>query len=107
VLQAKHQLWFVGNLSERLRRLREHGLIEESSCQQLIANARFLRTVEHVVRLVSGRTRKWLPIAEHPRRAAQKLLWRAIEGGEGFDPEIRLREVMSQTREIYLRCLPE
>jgi len=52
---------------------------------------------------VTGRSRKWLPVAEHPRRAVQKLLWRVLSGEDSFDPEMRLAEVMRQTREIYLR----
>ena len=43
--------------------------------RSLADSAVFLRTVEHVVRLVTGRARKWLPVAEHPRRAVHKLLW--------------------------------
>ncbi len=101
-LQARHQLWLAGNLAQRLRLLHEHGLLGQEEYGQLAGNAHFLRTVEHVVRLVSGRARKWLPVAEHPRRAVQKLLWRMLAGDDSFDPEMRLGEVMRQTREIYL-----
>ena len=102
-LQARHQLWVTGNLVERLRRLRDHGLLREDEYESLAESARFLRTIEHVVRLVTGRSRKWLPVAEHPRRVVQKLLWRMLSAEDSFDPEIRLGEVMRQTREIYLR----
>src|SRR5206468_4059542 len=74
-LQARHQLWFCGNLVERLALLREKSVLEAGEYQALEESARLLRTIEHVVRLVTGRTRKWLPVADHPRRAAQKLLW--------------------------------
>ena len=102
-LQVRQEVWLVGNLTERLRALREKGLLEEEDYRALIANAHFLRTLEHVVRLVTGRARKWLPVADHPRRAVQKLLWRMLSADESFDPEMRLREVMQQTREIYGR----
>ncbi len=59
----------------------------------MIESARFLRTVEHVVRLVSGRARKWLPVAEHPRRCVQKLLWSMLGTSDSFDPEMRLADV--------------
>jgi len=105
LLQARHQLWLDGNLGERLCLLRAEELVDEDDFRHLSAAVHFLRTVEHVVRLVTGRTRKWLPVAEHPRRAAQKLLWRMLPGSESFDPEMRLAEVMRQTREIYLRYM--
>jgi len=101
-LQARHQLWLAGNLAERLLLLRNRGLLTELEYECLSGSARFLRTLEHVVRLVTGRARKWLPVAEHPRRAVQKLLWRMLAADESFDPEMRLTEVMRQTREIYL-----
>jgi hypothetical protein len=68
-------------------------------------NARFLRTVEHLIRLVTGRPRKWLPVADHPRRSVQKLLWVMLNASDSFNPEIRLAEVMQHNREIYRRYL--
>jgi glutamate-ammonia-ligase adenylyltransferase len=105
MLQAKHQLWLVGNLLERLQWLRKQGLLPEQQCLELIESARFLRTVEHLVRLVSGRARKWLPVAEHPRRSVQKLLWTILSTSESFNPEIRLAELMRRNREAYLSYL--
>jgi glutamine synthetase adenylyltransferase len=105
MLQAKHQLWLVGNLSERVQWLHKQGLLPEQQCQELIETARYLRTVEHLVRLVSGRARKWLPVAEHPRRSVQKLLWAMLNTKDSFDPEIRLAELMRRSRDIYLTYL--
>jgi [glutamine synthetase] adenylyltransferase / [glutamine synthetase]-adenylyl-L-tyrosine phosphorylase len=104
-LQAKHGLWLVGNLPERLRRLCEQQVISPGECEELTENARYLRTVEHVVRLVSGRARKWLPVADHPRRAVQKLVWSVLGGSDNFDPEMRLVEVMQRTRSLYWKHL--
>jgi hypothetical protein len=58
-----------------------------------------------LVRLVSGRARKWLPVADHPRRSVQKLLWAMLETSDSFNPEIRLAEIMRRNREIYLTYL--
>jgi glutamate-ammonia-ligase adenylyltransferase len=102
-LQARHQLWIAGNLKERLHSLQERGLLQAGDYQQLAEGVLFLRTLEHVVRLVTDRARKWMPVAEHPRRAVQKLLWRVLKADDSFDPEMRLAEVLRQTREIYLR----
>jgi glutamine synthetase adenylyltransferase len=101
-LQARHQLWLAGSLRARLQLLYGHGLLSADEHAQLAESAGFLRTVEHVVRLVTGRARKWLPVAEHPRRAEQKLLWRVLGADDSFDPEMRLVEVMRQTRQVYL-----
>jgi glutamate-ammonia-ligase adenylyltransferase len=104
-LQARHQLWLPGNLPDRLRRLHHHQLLNSEDYEQLTESAHFLRTLEHVIRLVTGRARKWLPVAEHPRRAVQKLLWKMLGADDSFDPEMRLMDVMKGTRESYLRHL--
>ncbi len=101
-LQARHQLWLAGNVRDRLQLLAEHGLLDAVKSERLKEGALFLRTLEHLVRLVTGRARKWLPVAEHPRRSVQKLLWRVLGAESSFDPEMRLVELMRQAREIYL-----
>jgi [glutamine synthetase] adenylyltransferase / [glutamine synthetase]-adenylyl-L-tyrosine phosphorylase len=103
-LQARNQLWLAGNLRERLNLLREHGLLNAGEGDQLTQSALFLRTVEHLVRLVTGRARKWLPVADHPHRAVQKLMWRLLRAEDSFDAEMRLAEVLRQTRAIYRQC---
>jgi [glutamine synthetase] adenylyltransferase / [glutamine synthetase]-adenylyl-L-tyrosine phosphorylase len=100
-LQARNQLWLAGNLRERLDLLHEHGLLDAGEYEQLMQSALFLRTLEHLVRLVTGRPRKWLPVAEHPHRVLQKLLWRMLRADDSFDLEMRLSEVLRQTRAIY------
>lgn len=106
-LQARHLLWLAGSLRDRLQLLRDHELLSGEEHERLTASAHFLRTLEHVTRLVTGRARKWLPVAEHPRRAVQKLLWKMLGADDSFDPEIRLTEVLKETREIYRRRLQE
>ncbi len=104
-LQARHRLWLAGNLRERLHLLHEHGLLNAAEHDQLVQSALFLRTLEHLVRLVTGRARKWLPVAAHPHRALQKLVWRVLHADDSFDLEMRLSEVLRQTRETYLRTI--
>jgi glutamate-ammonia-ligase adenylyltransferase len=101
-MQARHQLWLAGNLGERLQLLQERGLLKGDELERLQEGALFLRTLEHLVRLVTGRARKWLPVAEHPHRSVQKLLWRVLGAEDGFDPEMRLTEIVRRIREIYL-----
>ena len=102
-LQTRHQLWLAGNLRQRLRLLQAQGLLKADETECLHEGALFLRTLEHLIRLVTGRARKWLPVAERPHRSVQKLLWRVLGARESFDPEMRLAEVLRQTREIYLK----
>ena len=106
-LQAQHRVWLAGSLRDRLQVLRDSELLSSEEHQRLSSSAHFLRTVEHVTRLVTGRARKWLPVAEHPRRAVQKLLWRMLGADDSFDPEMRLMEVLQETREIYRGHLQE
>ena len=104
-LQVQHQLWLAGDLLQRLEMLRQHSVLSQDELGILAENARLLRAVEHVIRLVTGRARKWLPVSDHPRRAAQKRLWRTVSADDSFDSEMRLTELMRQTREIYSRYL--
>jgi len=101
-LQARHKLWLVGDLRERLRLLHVHGWVEDE-IQQLTEGALFLRTLEHVVRLVTGRAGKWLPVAEHAYRSVQEVLRQLLGAERGSDLETRLRQVLQQNREIYIR----
>ncbi len=104
-LQARHQLWLAGTMRARLQLLHDHGLLDGDARALLTESAVFLRTVEHVIRVVTGRARKWLPVAEHPRRAVHKLLWGVLGTDDSFEPEARLAEVLRQTREIYLKVV--
>jgi len=105
VLQCRRGLWMAEDIVRRLEMLQRERLLSEEDFRVLEESARFLRTVEHVVRLVSGRTRKWLPVAEHPRRVVQKLLWRMLQAEDSFDPELRLAELMRQARQVYAKYL--
>ena len=101
-LQAKHRIWSQGNLSERVRLLRENGLLGEQECRELDASAEFLRTLEHFVRLVTGHPGKWLPVADHAQVCVAKLMSRAPGHEEGHTLEEHLAAVLLRTREIYL-----
>ena len=105
MLQARHHLWLAGSLRDRLQLLRDQDLLSSEELERLTASAHFLRTLEHVTRLVTGRARKWLPVAEHPRRAVQKLLWKMLGADDSFDPEMQLTEMLRGTREVYQRHL--
>ena len=100
-LQAKHRIWRAGNLSERISLLGEHGLLEEQECRDLAASADFLRTIEHFVRLVTGRPGKWLPAGDYAQTCVAKLMARFPRYLEGRTLEVELAAVLRRTREIY------
>ncbi len=101
-LQAKNGIWTQGNLSERVTLLCEHGLLEEQECRELSASAEFLRTLEHFVRLVTGRPGKWLPAGDHAQISVAKLMARLPGHAAGRPLEEDLTAILRRTREIYL-----
>ena len=102
-LQLRHQFWLAGNLRDRLRLVHEHGLISDEEHAILAESALFLRSVEHVVRLVTGKAGKWLPVADHAHRSVQRLLSGMLDDGKGVDVEHRLGHALRQARSVYLR----
>jgi len=67
-----------GNTRERLHTLAARALLSDDDCATLDAAAELLRTVGHVVRLVTGRSRKTLPMGDHPRRVCEQLVSRIL-----------------------------
>jgi glutamate-ammonia-ligase adenylyltransferase len=102
-LQAKNGIWTQGNLSERVTLLCEHGLLGEQESRDLAAGAEFLRTLEHFVRLVTGRPGKWLPAGDHAQLSVAKLMARLHRRVAGSSLEDGLTAILRRTREIYLR----
>ena len=89
------------NIGERLRALRDRSELDPASAGSLARAAELFRTVEHVVRLVTGRSRKTLPVGEHARQATEELaraiLRREFPGGL----EAELRRVAGETRVLF------
>lgn len=105
-LLVRNQARGEGNIRERLHGLAAQGWLSDNDCATLDSAAELLRTVEHVVRLVTGRARKALPTAEHARETVErltgKLLRRSLAGGlEG-----ELARAFASVREVYERVLP-
>jgi glutamate-ammonia-ligase adenylyltransferase len=102
-LQAKHGLWSHANLSERVRLTAARGLISEDDAAELARHAEFLRTLEHCIRMVTGRAGKWLPPQEHARESVAKLMFRPQAYTAAGLLADAATEVVRRTREIYLR----
>jgi len=94
-----------GSLRDRLWRCADAGILDKTEAGRLDHAAELLRTVEHVVRLVVGRTRKWLPGTEHARQVTAELTAKILrrEFAEGLEAE--LQHDMQKVREIYQRVL--
>ncbi|MFB3813314.1 MAG: hypothetical protein ACE14L_04310 [Terriglobales bacterium] len=94
-----------GNLRERIAALEERALLDKETARRLQRHAELLRTLEHVVRLVVGKTRKSLPVSGPARAACEELSARMLrrEFPEGLD--ITLRFTLAGVREIYDRLV--
>ena len=94
-----------GSLRDRLWRCAAHGLLEKTDAAALDHAAELLRTVEHLVRLVTGRALKWLPATEHAKQMTEKLTSRILrqEFRQGLEAEIL--QTCGRVRRIYERVL--
>ena len=99
-LQAQHAVWSNDNLATRIGLLAERGTLRADDAGELSANARFLRHLEHCVRLVTGRPDKWLPASDHARAAVERLMHSDQNPASAGDLERTLYEVLRRNREI-------
>jgi [glutamine synthetase] adenylyltransferase / [glutamine synthetase]-adenylyl-L-tyrosine phosphorylase len=106
-LLIKHQVRDTGGtLRDRLWRCAAEGILEKSEAAQLDHAAELLRTVEHVVRLVLGRTRKWLPASEHARHCVEQLTSTILKQDFRSGLQAQLEATMRNTRRLYDQLLP-
>jgi [glutamine synthetase] adenylyltransferase / [glutamine synthetase]-adenylyl-L-tyrosine phosphorylase len=101
-LQAKHQVWAGGNLMERLSLLRRRQLLGEAEFQTLCWVADLLRSLEHFMRLVTGRPGKWLRVAKHADVSVAKLMARMAGYDKSRSLDDILAEATARMRAIYL-----
>ena len=93
------------NIRQRLNALRDQGALGAAECGLLDDAAEFLRSLEHVIRLVTGRARKTLPVGEHARRATEELAARVLRREFPGGLEAELARTLEATRELYNRVL--
>lgn len=105
-LLVKHAIRLkTGSLRDRLWRCSGAGVLDKREAGVLDHAAELLRTVEHVVRLVTGRNGRWIPSAEHARQAVETLAARILhrEFSDGLEQE--LFRTFSNVRTIYDRVV--
>jgi glutamine synthetase adenylyltransferase len=95
----------AGTLRDRLWRCAAEGTLEKHDAATLDHAAELCRTVEHVMRLVVGRKTRWLPSAEHPREAVEKLSSEILRRQFPDGLEQELSRTFATVREIYTRVV--
>ena len=94
-----------GTLRDRLWRCAGEGLVAKSDAAILDHSAEFLRTVDHVLRLVTGRTGRGLPTSPQSlamvEATTSTILRRSFAGGL----ETELQRTYQQVREVFARLL--
>jgi glutamate-ammonia-ligase adenylyltransferase len=91
-----------GNTLDRLRDLWERRFVDEPMYAQLRDAALLYRTVDHVIRLVTGRARPELPEAEHARKSVERLAQRILGALEGDDLQAHLAATAEIVRGTFL-----
>ena len=75
LLEARHALPAVAlQMPERLAALREQELLTEAQSAELLAAACLFRRLEHAIRIVEGRPRRWIPENDALRSGVERLL---------------------------------
>jgi [glutamine synthetase] adenylyltransferase / [glutamine synthetase]-adenylyl-L-tyrosine phosphorylase len=94
-----------GSLRDRLWRCADAGVLERQDAAVLDHGGELLRTVDHVVRLVVGRRRKWLPTTEHAYHATEELTSKILKRKFPQGLEAELEQTCREIRRIYDRVL--
>ncbi len=95
----------TGTLRDRLWRCSAKGVLEKRDAALLDHAAELCRTVEHVLRLVTGRNGRWLPSAEHARHAVEKLAAQVLRRDFSDGLEQELLRTFIEVRSIYDRVV--
>jgi len=93
------------NMAEQIAALRSAGLVNVEDCNVLSGGANFLRSVDHAVRLVTGKPVEGLPERRGHAEVVEELArrWRLIAGSEILAST--LQETRLRVREIYNRLV--
>lgn len=101
LLEARRALPSVGRQwPERLSAVSASGGLAATQCQTLLRCAELFRRVDHAVRVVEGRSRRWLP---------QSGMWResVLDMLEAPQAEAQLHDAMHAVRDIFDEFFPD
>ncbi|MGA2610912.1 MAG: hypothetical protein ABSH01_25995, partial [Terriglobia bacterium] len=93
------------NMAEQIAALRSAGLMNEEDSKVLSGGANFLRSVDHAIRLVTGKAADGLPDRAGHAEAVGNLArrWGLIAGSETLASS--LLETRQRVREVYRRLV--
>jgi glutamate-ammonia-ligase adenylyltransferase len=93
------------NMAEQIASLRAAGGIADEDAGMLTAGAGFLRSVDHIIRLVTGKPSNGLPEHVGHAEAVESVArqWKLISGEQTLAQE--LREIQQQVRYVYRRLV--
>ena len=96
----------AGNTPQRLHALASAGLIMNDDHNTLRREAELLRTVEHAIRLVTGRPLQWLSVNDRGYEAVTRLTQRilGLEFPQGLNQH--LTGAFATVREVFDRLVP-
>jgi glutamate-ammonia-ligase adenylyltransferase len=94
-----------GTLRDRLWRCAAAGLLSNSDAATLDHAAELFRTVDHVLRLVTGRASKGLPASEQSWALVEALTGKILQREFDAGLEAELEEKRNQVRANYVRIL--
>jgi [glutamine synthetase] adenylyltransferase / [glutamine synthetase]-adenylyl-L-tyrosine phosphorylase len=94
-----------GNVRQSLQDVRGRGLISQSDFETLDHAGLLLRTVEHAVRIVLGKTRKSVPTAGPARVAVDRLFREAWNAPDHYDLDAVLQRTFLDLRTAYDRIV--
>lgn len=95
-----------GSLRDSIRAQEEWGHISARDASVLQDAARLLRTVEHAIRIVMGKSRKTLPGASSSRQAVEEITAESLGHTRGYrDLEAVMQRTFLSVRDIYHRVV--
>ena len=89
----------------RLQQLQRAGVLQEPVAQELQHATVLYRTVDHAIRLVTGRARPELPSTEHARHATESLVNRILKRPARDNLQMELDATAGRVREIFNQVL--
>ena len=102
-LTLKSAIIVPENTEARLSRLQAGSAFSAQVLELLKTAAVLYRSVEHAIRLVTGRVRPELPTAQHARDATQRLVNRMLRRSPESDLQQELNQTGKQVREIFVQ----
>jgi len=106
-LRLRHRLELAAgaNVAEQVEALRRARLVTEEDARALAEGAAFLRSVDHAVRLVTGKAAPGLPEHLGHAEAVESLVrrWGLVQGEQTLAK--RLRETQQEVRYTYRRLV--